>query len=808
MMPGHEGGGDALDGITELVCQVERHLPVALVRETVARTVQGPVTRRRVEQELRRNPQVLATGRSPSMWSVGRLLVALKKAGAREVSAPVCCDCGKELRTPCSRRGGYWTCKTCERPNEVCAGCGRVRRVSKRDRHGQPLCQKCPDDGSDEGDLELVTKMDPALSADAVAKVLGQVAARPAVRRRLARTVLEQPDLLTGEGARAPEPVALHFLELLVAAGATKLVLPLCPRCGHQRPLAPMLDGVRVCQPCDKDARAKNCSRCGDRRPLAWRDEAGLLVCGACRSRDPVVRERCSGCGKQRPVAHRTDQGPLCNNCRPRRTGTCSLCGREKHVELSQVTGLPWCPPCAGRWMRCSRCSTVAPVRAGTRYHPICARCHNSDPTFWRSCGRCGTGWQISSAPCQRCQLDLHMHDLLVRPDSGIRPDLLSLRTALLGVERPDTALLWLREPEVETVIARMRDQTGPLVHGLLDELPQIPTLAHIRSVLVAAGTLPHRDELLGALEALAREAVDARTDSIERRILHGYAHWRLLRRLRQRVKPGESTTRQQYLNIRRLLAAAVAFLDWLSEQGRTMATCTQSDVDVYVPPKGIRPKETIAFLHWALAQGHASGIVPPRRVQHRVSGPFDEDKRWAVARRLLHDKGLRPADRVAGLVILLYAQQLSAVIRLKADQVTEDDGKLLLHLGPSPIRLASPLDQSMQELLATRRGRSLLGAPADSPWLFPGNRPGQHISESGMRKRLTKIGVRPGPSRNAALFALATEVPAAILSRKLGLSIDVAVSWQRLSAGDWMAYAATVSSRSSAKVRAVKANS
>ncbi|MFF1569808.1 hypothetical protein ACFVY1_41485 [Streptomyces sp. NPDC058293] len=107
-----------------------------------------------------------------------------------------------------------------------------------------------------------------------------------------------------------------------------------------------------------------------------------------------------------------------------------------------------------------------------------------------------------------------------------------------------------------------------------------------------------------------------------------------------------------------------------------------------------------------------------------------------------------------------------------------------------------------MRELLRTRRGRSLFGAPADSPWLFPGNRPGQHISASGMRKRLIKIGVRPGASRNAALLALAAEVPAAIISRKLGLTIHVAVFWQRLSAGDWMAYAASVSSRSPAEAQ------
>ena len=42
----------------------------------------------------------------------------------------------------------------------------------------------------------------------------------------------------------------------------------------------------------------------------------------------------------------------------------------------------------------------------------------------------------------------------------------------------------------------------------------------------------------------------------------------------------------------------------------------------------------------------------------------------------------------------------------------------------------------------------------------------------------------------------LATEIPAAILARTLGIHTDVAVSWQRLSAGDWTSYAAEVSQR------------
>ena len=42
----------------------------------------------------------------------------------------------------------------------------------------------------------------------------------------------------------------------------------------------------------------------------------------------------------------------------------------------------------------------------------------------------------------------------------------------------------------------------------------------------------------------------------------------------------------------------------------------------------------------------------------------------------------------------------------------------------------------------------------------------------------------------------LATELPAAILDRMLGIHIDVAVAWQRASAGDWMTYAADISRR------------
>jgi hypothetical protein len=60
----------------------------------------------------------------------------------------------------------------------------------------------------------------------------------------------------------------------------------------------------------------------------------------------------------------------------------------------------------------------------------------------------------------------------------------------------------------------------------------------------------------------------------------------------------------------------------------------------------------------------------------------------------------------------------------------------------------------------------------------------------------LSEIGIRAGQSRSAALFQLATDLPAAVLANMLGIHISVAVQWQRASAGDWTAYAANVSRR------------
>ena len=87
-------------------------------------------------------------------------------------------------------------------------------------------------------------------------------------------------------------------------------------------------------------------------------------------------------------------------------------------------------------------------------------------------------------------------------------------------------------------------------------------------------------------------------------------------------------------------------------------------------------------------------------------------------------------------------------------------------------------------------------GATSMMTWTdgFPAG--AQPISPYRLSERLHQIGVHPGPARSTALFQLATELPATILARMLGIHIKVAVAWQQASSGDWMTYAADVSRR------------
>ncbi|MFI7103239.1 hypothetical protein ACIBK8_28270 [Streptomyces sp. NPDC050161] len=95
----------------------------------------------------------------------------------------------------------------------------------------------------------------------------------------------------------------------------------------------------------------------------------------------------------------------------------------------------------------------------------------------------------------------------------------------------------------------------------------------------------------------------------------------------------------------------------------------------------------------------------------------------------LLYDDTLKAEDRLAGLLLVLYAQEPSAIHRLTTEDVEVGAHEVRLNLGNAPVHLPEPVADLARAVAVNRKGRAIVGALAPSPWLFPRSRPGRPIS-------------------------------------------------------------------------------
>ncbi|WP_338672661.1 site-specific integrase [Streptomyces sp. SCSIO 30461] len=797
--PGHpeRALSDPIGLIVDLVTAVEHRLEPDRIRAVVTGVAGGRAKSRRLAAHLAEHPSVLSDGRSPAPRAVGDLLIALREAGAQAVSPPCCAECSREMRT-LQRRGQDWYCWNCGPQPEPCAACGNTRRVASRDRAGRPRCGKCPDtDGRDPIAVigALVAGLDPQAGQEVIADAVRRSAPRPSYQQKLAWALESNPALLTGDGHLAPHRAILRLLDLLHKAGVAGIVRPSCPGCHRVVRIDKPLDGQRVCRTCISHSRVEECSGCGARREPATRDDHGRPLCPNCLVNDPANLETCINCGRRKVVNTRTPDGPLCSSCPSLPIVTCSICDEEKPCGTSRTTGRPWCPDCQRRSASCSVCGGIASIVSGTLDQPLCADC--TAPEVWHTCPTCTDSDYPHPGQCARCLINRRLNELLGHPSDALHTGLEALRHNIATTEHPTTARRWLNKPSVAPVLADLAAGRRALTHGALDELPDSPPLAHLRQVLVGVGALPERDEYMVRLERFLTSLLASQQDPEQRKVLHRYTIWHLVRRLRRRNN-GRPLTPQQFISARQRTHAAVAFQNWLTAHDLTLETCQRADLDRWLTDDLATYRRTAGhFIRWARANKLTTVHVPAVR-WNGPTQPLDDEQRWNVARRLLHDHTLKPEDRLAGLLLLLYAQGPSAIHRLTTEDVAISAQEVRLHLGDAPVQLPEPVAQLARTVVANRKGHATIGALAPSPWLFPGGQPGRPISTTQLTQRLNNLGIRPNQARSTALFQLATEIPAAILARTLGIHTDVAVAWQRLSAGDWTTYAAEVIRRPS----------
>jgi hypothetical protein len=469
----------------------------------------------------------------------------------------------------------------------------------------------------------------------------------------------------------------------------------------------------------------------------------------------PIGCARCRG--HYEPVATWPD-GTICGYCyqaAKRTTGICA-CGHQG-VLPGLIDGRLACRSCSGVQLNvdCVSCGEEAELYSGGR--------------------------------CQRCVLGATATALLTNPDTGvIAPQLQIVVDALTAMHRPNSGLTWIRQAHVQSVLRGLA-RHPTLTHEVLDQLPTGRTTDYMRSLLVEHRALPSRDERLARFQASAVTAKQRITTEEHRKVLARFIRWSLEKRLRS-MSP---VTDSAFLGAKQAVTVTIEFCNWLAaEHNTSVDQLTQAHIDLWQATGPATREHIVRFVRWAIkARLIASDLeVAPHRRGTAPRMPIAQQN--AVIEQVAHQQTLHPRDRLAAILIIVFAQRAEDVAALTWNQVTITADSVSIDLAGLPIDLPPPLDEPLRTLAAANYNGQTAAHP-NSPWLFRGYRPGMHVTPTHLRNHLRPT-LAALEARLGTLNELTQTTPIAILAETLGYSPQTLEAHARASASTYARYVAT----------------
>ena len=476
----------------------------------------------------------------------------------------------------------------------------------------------------------------------------------------------------------------------------------------------------------------------------------------------------CCRCGRRRHKAGTWPDGYVCRTCSDRavrKRGTCLGCGQDR--------ALPGLRPGDGT--------------------AICTTCAGFSQTF--DCSRCGfEGKLLGGRLCERCTFADRLTALLDDGSGRLRPALVPLFDLLLTMDKPGSGLAWLdmrrgQLGSASQLLRRLGLGEIPLTHDAFHELQPWRAASHLEELLMACGALPVADKHLCSFQRWLPAHLADIPDPEHAKTIRLFATWHVLPGLRARAERSHITP-----SIRRFASEqikyATAFLHWLGERNSTLASCGQVDIDAWFAENPEHARTRLrGFLNWAMQGRHCprSLAVPAMKISRRPT--LSENERLAALGRLLTDAETPMRLRVAGVIVLLYAQPLSRVVRLTVDDVVHDGDAVLLRLGEPPSPVPAPVAALLLEHIATRANMNTATNPA-SRWLFPGRRTGQPLGSNHLSALLNKAGIPIAAARGAAIRQQLLELPAPVVADALGYHDKTTSRLRNETGGTWSRYA------------------
>jgi hypothetical protein len=269
---------------------------------------------------------------------------------------------------------------------------------------------------------------------------------------------------------------------------------------------------------------------------------------------------------------------------------------------------------------------------------------------------------------------------------------------------------------------------------------------------------------------------------------VRAYATWQVAHQLARTVQRRGEASQPSVRYARSLVTEAIKLVLWLEEQQLELADLRQDLMDEWIAGGARQRRRVRLFLTW-LARANVTGALNVDWDDRLPTRPaIDDEQRFAILRRLLHDPELDRRDRFAGSALLLYGKPTTRIVALRTTDVRiTPDGEVTLRLGRGEIPLPEPLAAIAQALHDQQLQRT-----GTDGWLIPGRHAGQHITADRLQQRLKRHGIeRSREGRHAALLALAARLPAPILAERIGIHQSRAAGWARMAGSTYADYVA-----------------
>jgi hypothetical protein len=707
---------------------------------------------RRLDQHLAQHPDALTTGTASCPLVLVRLLQQIDAAGHGAAVVQIGCSvCGRTDRTlprtaptgrvcaPCASRDGH----------KPCARCDRIAKIVANRADG-PICNTC-------------YQKDPQVLQD-------------------------------------------------------------CGKCGRRlRPAYRAADGTALCQNCYPRPK-QACVGCGQIRQVSRRSDAGP-VCRRCYESPP---RRCGICGRVRPVHKRAvdDQPDICDNCHRGAVGECSGCGRHRHGFRNRADGAFYCKSCAPRPLRqCADCGRTRKTNTiNWPVGPLCSGCYTRRTQHPVSCSRCGTlriaagrtpdGKDLCGPCCGRPELDVACQRCgfpagiyadgicmrctaadkareLLGGNAGAESALQPLIEALAAARRPKSVLDWLSRGASARLLTTLAADPAPITHDLLDSLPQDQNLRHVRETLVATGVLAPRHEILARLELWLNDFAK-KLPPHQALLLRPFADWQVLRDARRRAARGHYTNGAATAD-RQEIRAAAAFLTWLDDEHLTLASITQSHLEVWLTHNPTRSRDIRSFIRWAVARRLTGDLKLAAQAKTFGSQFLNDSDYHDQLRRCLNDSSLPLDVRIIGALIRLYALPIPRITTLTTDRYHAQDGAAYLTLARNPVLLPPKLARLIEQQIESPSPVSLIGAAAQdgARFLLPGRPAHRPLNVEWVRERLRRHELPTITARNTAMIEAVVDLPPIVVSDLFGIAVGTAHKWAQFAQDSWTDYLA-----------------